>query len=101
MLVIYTYIYLIFEKVYNKKNSNKKSTSIGGGTTIGGGGGTSIGGSSTSIGDVYNDNELNPTIVFNKGGGFSIENMSQNITSFIECTNIGVHIVELSPEDIN
>ena len=75
--------------VYNKKNSNKRSTSIGGGSS------TTIGG------NVYNDNELNPTIVFNKGGGFSIENMSQNISSFIECTNIGVHIVELSPEDIN
>lgn len=73
--------------VYNKKNSNKRSTSIGGGSTIGG--------------NAYDDNELNPTIVFNKGGGFTIENMSQNITSFIECTNIGVHIVELSPEDIN
>ena len=88
--------------VYNKKNSNKKSTSIGGGGSTIVGGGTTIGGSSTTIGgNVYNDNELNPTIVFNKGGGFSIENMSQNITSFIECTNIGVHIVELSPEDIN
>ena len=81
--------------VYNKKNSNKMSTSIGGGNTSIGGGNTSIGG------NIYNDNELNPTIVFNKGGGFSIENMSQNISSFIECTNIGVHIVELSPEDIN
>ena len=88
--------------VYNKKNSNKKSTSIGGGGSTIVGGGTTIGGSSTTIGgNIYNDNELNPTIVFNKGGGFSIENMSQNISSFIECTNIGVHIVELSPEDIN
>ena len=37
----------------------------------------------------------------NKSRGFVVENMSQNITSFIECTNIGVSIVELSPEDIN
>mgnify|MGYP003444529110 CR=1 FL=1 len=66
------------------------------------GGGTTIGGGSTIVGgNVYNDNELNPTIVFNKGGGFSIENMSQNITSFIESTNVGVSIVELSPDDVN
>ena len=37
----------------------------------------------------------------NRGGGFMIENNSQNITSFLESTNIGVSIVELSPEDIN
>lgn len=35
-----------------------------------------------------------------KGGGFVIENMTQNISSFIESTNIGVSIVELSPEDM-
>jgi hypothetical protein len=40
-------------------------------------------------------------IVLNKNGGFVIENMTQNITSFIECTNIGVSIVELSPDDIS
>ena len=40
-------------------------------------------------------------IVLNKNGGFVIENASKNITSFIESTNIGVSIVELSPEDIN
>ena len=39
-------------------------------------------------------------IVLNKNGGFTIENNSKNITSFIESTNIGVSIVELSPEDI-
>lgn len=39
-------------------------------------------------------------IVVNKGGGFVVENLTQNITSFIECTNIGVSIVELSPDDI-
>ena len=37
----------------------------------------------------------------NKKNGFVIENKTQNITSFIECTNIGVSIVELSPDDIN
>ena len=37
----------------------------------------------------------------NKNKGFVVENMSQNITSFIECTNIGVSVVELSPDDIN
>ena len=40
-------------------------------------------------------------IVINKGGGFMIENNSQNITSFIECTNVGVSIMEISPDDIN
>lgn len=39
-------------------------------------------------------------VVVNKGGGFVVENLTQNITSFIECTNIGVSIVELSPDDI-
>jgi hypothetical protein len=37
----------------------------------------------------------------NRNGGFVVENKSQNITSFIECTNIGVSITELSPDDIN
>ena len=36
-----------------------------------------------------------------KSKGFVIENKTQNITSIIECTNIGVSIVELSPDDIN
>lgn len=39
-------------------------------------------------------------VVINKGGGFVVENFTQNITSFIECTNIGVSIVELSPDNI-
>ena len=39
-------------------------------------------------------------IVVNKGGGFTVENLTQNITSFIECTNIGISIVELSPDDV-
>ena len=40
-------------------------------------------------------------ISLSRGGGFVVENNSQNITSFIECANIGVSILELSPEDIN
>jgi hypothetical protein len=40
-------------------------------------------------------------VILNKSGGFVVENMSQNITSFIESTNVGVSIVELSPDDIN
>jgi hypothetical protein len=39
-------------------------------------------------------------VVLNKSGGFTIENMTQNITSFMESTNIGVSIVELSPEEM-
>lgn len=42
----------------------------------------------------------NGIVVLNKGGGFYVENMTQNITSFIESTNVGVCIVELSPDDI-
>ena len=40
-------------------------------------------------------------INLSRGGGFIIENNSQNITSFIECTNVGVSILEISPNDIN
>ena len=40
-------------------------------------------------------------INLSRGSGFVIENNSQNITSFIECTNIGVSILEISPEDIS
>lgn len=40
-------------------------------------------------------------VVLNKNGGFIVENNTKNITSFIECTNVGVSIVELSPDDIN
>lgn len=57
--------------------------------------------------NVYNKKDSNEKgtgingINLNRGGGFVIENLSQNITSFIECTNIGVSILEISPEDIN
>lgn len=40
-------------------------------------------------------------ISLSKGGGFVVENNTQNITSFIECTNVGVSILEISPEEIN
>lgn len=62
--------------VYNKKVSDEKNAGING----------------TGSGSILG---------LNKSRGFVVENMSQNITSFIECTNIGVSIVELSPEDIN
>lgn len=48
-----------------------------------------------------NDENNRNLIGMNRNGGFVVENMTQNITSFIECTNIGVSILELSPEDIN
>ena len=69
--------------VYNKKISNGRN---GSGTAGENGSGTS------------SDSGL---IVINKGGEFMIENNSQNITSFIECTNVGVSIMEISPDDIN
>ena len=55
--------------------------------------------------NVYNKkisekNTATSGIGLNRGGGFVVENHSQNISSFIESTNIGVSIVELSPEDI-
>jgi hypothetical protein len=60
---------------------------------------------SRPIVNVYNkkvqDNDGHSKLALNRGGGFVVENLSQNITSFIESTNIGVSIVELSPEDIN
>lgn len=56
--------------------------------------------------NVYNkkvlDNEGgNRGITLNRGGGFVVENRTQAITSFIECTNIGVSVVDLSPEEVN
>ena len=61
---------------------------------------------SRPIVNVYNkkvsdENENRNMISLNKSKGFIVENMTQNISSFIEATNIGVSIVELSPEDIN
>ena len=54
-------------------------------------------------GNVYGSsgNSNGGVIVINKSGGLEVVNNSQNITSFIECTNVAVSIVELSPEDIN
>jgi hypothetical protein len=43
----------------------------------------------------------NNAISLSRSGGFVVENNTQNITSFIECTNIGISILEISPEDIN
>ena len=76
--------------VYNKKVSSGRT-----GSTSASGNVSGIGSSSVS------DSGVDGVVVLNKGGGFVVENMSQNITSFIECTNIGVSIVELSPDDIN
>jgi hypothetical protein len=61
------------------------------------GSGTGSGFASTSNNGTGSSN----VVVVNKGGGFIVENLTQNIVSFIECTNVGVSIVELSPEDIN
>ena len=61
-------------------------------------------GSGAGLGTSSNNSSGNNVIVVNKGGGFGgfvVENMTQNIVSFIECTNVGVSIVELSPDDIN
>ena len=68
----------------------------------GGSGGSGSGGSGSS-GNSTNGSDLDSSggiIVVNKGGGFAVENLTQNITSFIECTNVAVSIVELSPDDI-
>jgi hypothetical protein len=61
---------------------------------------------SRPIVNVYNkkvsdENESRNIISLNKSKGFIVENMTQNISSFIEATNISVRIVEISPEDIN
>ena len=60
---------------------------------------TNISNSNIEFGNVSNSST--PIVVNNNGNGFVVENLTQNITSFIECTNIGVSILELSPEDIN
>jgi hypothetical protein len=55
--------------------------------------------SNSNSGNNSNSNSGGPTIVVNKnGGGFAVANRTQNITSFIECTNIGVSISEISPD---
>ena len=74
--------------VYNKKTTSNGSSAVG----------ATSGSSVSGIGSATDSGSV---IVLNKSGGFVVENMSQNITSFVECTNIGVSIVELSPEDIN
>ena len=79
---------------------NGSSGSVGGtiGGTIGGSGGSGYGGYGSGYDE---DNGVGATIVINNGGGFTVENMTQNIVSFIECTNVGVSVVDLSPDDIN
>lgn len=61
--------------------------------------------STRPIVNVYNkkvsDENSGKTINLNRGAGFVVENNSPNITSFIECTNIGVVVSELSPDDVN
>jgi hypothetical protein len=85
--------------IANPYKYGKKIKSI----NLNGGDGTQI----RPIVNVYNKKGSNEKgagingINLNRGGGFVIENLSQNITSFIECTNIGVSILEISPEDIN
>lgn len=80
-------------EISNPNKYGKKMTRIG------------IKNESRPIVNVYNkkvsDNNGGKSISLNKGGGFVVENHSKNITSFIECTNIGVSVVELSPDDIN
>ena len=86
--------------VYNKNISQSRG---GNSQSMGNSGSSSSGSSgSSSSGSSYgNSNNNGGVVVLNKSGGFIVENMTQNITSFIECTNIGVNIVELSPEDVN
>ncbi len=81
--------------VYNKKNTNSRSKYGVGNGNVG-----SLGGSISAGSTGNNGFDGESVIVLNKGGGFIVENNSQNITSFIECTNVGVSIMEISPDDI-
>ena len=87
----------------NSKITNLIKNSDSGDFTIEGPINISLAGSSYgSGGSMGSGNSGNGgVIVLNKNGGFMVENMTQNITSFIECTNVGVSILELSPDDIN
>ena len=96
--------------VYNRGVTYKNgSISSGSGNIIGGGSGSGsgIGGSISGISGISgvsgsgSGSGITPIINLSKGGGFVVENATQNITSFIECTNIGVSVLELSPDDIN
>ena len=49
---------------------------------------------------VLDENGMNNAISLNRGGGFVVENKTQSITSFIECTNVGISIQELSADDL-
>ena len=81
--------------VYNKKNTNSRNKYGVGSGNVG-----SLGGSISAGSTGNNGFDGESVIVLNKGGGFIVENNSQNITSFIECTNVGVSIMEISPDDI-
>jgi hypothetical protein len=87
--------------VYNKKISGKDSGNGYGNSIVAGSGGSGSGSGGSGYGGSGYDSSGSGVIILNKGGGFVVENKTQNITSFIECTNIGVTIVELSPEDLN
>ena len=92
--------------VYNKKNTNSRNKYGVGSGSVGslggsiGGIGSGISGSVSASSTGNNGFDGESVIVLNKGGGFVVENNTQNITSFIECTNVGVSIMEISPDDI-
>lgn len=77
--------------VYNKKISSGRT-----GSQQMGSGSVSGVDSSSSL-----NSDTGGVVILNNGGGFVVENNSQNIASFIECTNVGVSILEISPEDMN
>ena len=79
--------------VYNKKVSDNDARNIIISNQIG----SNSSGSNSSGSNLIGSNLSGS----NRGSGFVIKNLSQNITSFIECTNIGVRKVEISPDDIN
>jgi hypothetical protein len=82
-------------KITNSSSSGNNNINIEGPISI------SLAGSSYGGGAGFGSNGSGEVIFLNKNGGLVVENNSQNITSFIECTNVGVSIVELSPDDIN
>lgn len=52
-----------------------------------------------SLGTLFGPNRGSSSSL-STGSGFVIENMTQEITSFIECTNVGVKVVDLNRDDI-
>lgn len=65
-----------------------------------------IKGDNRPIINVYNkkvseeNTSSNDILSMSRNSGFVLENKTQNITSFIESTNIGVSVVDLSPSDL-